>query len=170
MLKPSTISLATALALACSSAFAAPGSPKYMARITPFQQQMIEKWTDPQQAPAALRGTVSDARSEIQRMLTHVSCKANYDPKVLTLPASERTPYNDAGPMTELSAHQHRDSVCLTVDRIREWKRVGPDAIGFEVVYRSGDSLETVTKRYEARKQQTNEWQLVYPQEAQTKR
>jgi len=145
-------------------------APKYFAHITPFQQQMIEKWVNPEAAPAELRAAVADAAPTIKTLLAEASCRANYDPKLLNLPVADRTPYNDAGPMTELTDNQHRNTLCLTVDKITHWNLIGLDTLGFEVLYRSDDSLETVKKRYAATRQSKGEWHIDYwakPQTAQ---
>ena len=146
------------------SASAAEGSrsPQYFAKITPFQQKMIDKWTAPERVPEAVRPAVAAAAPEIKKLLTEVSCKADHSVKARSVPVAERTPYNDPGPMTELNDHQHRYTVCLTVDGIGNWTQPKADALGFEVRFRSDDSLETIEKHYVGVRQSGGDWRFSY--------
>lgn len=143
---------------------AKPGSaePRYSDQISPFQQKMIDKWVNPDQVPAELRAAVAEAAPTIKTLLAEASCKANYDSKTRNIPADELTPYNDAGPMTELPDNQHRLTVCVTVDQISHWTLISPDTIGFEVLYRSPDTMGTVKKRYAAARQPNGQWRIDY--------
>jgi hypothetical protein len=75
-------------------------------------------------------------------------------------PADKRTPYNDSGAMAEMSS-AHRLTVCLTVEEVR-WVELKADVLGFEVVFRSDDSLEALTKRYSATRQPQGQWHFTY--------
>lgn len=165
MIRKQNIALVIATALAtATTASIAEGSrqPQYFAKITPFQLHKIDKWTAPQHAPESLRADVTTAAPELKKFLAYVSCKADHSSKAKSLPAAERTPYNDPGPMAELNSHEHRYTVCLTVDGIRNWTQPTHDAIAFEVVFRSADSLETVAKRYVAERQSGGDWRFSY--------
>ena len=146
------------------TALAAEGSryPRYFAQITPFQQKMIETWVAPDQAPEEVRPTLAAAAPEIRKFLATVSCKADFSKEAVSVSPAERTPYNDSGPMADLNTHEHRYTVCLTVDRIRNWKRPKEDAVAFEVIYRSPDTLETVEKNYLAERQHDGSWRFSY--------
>lgn len=147
-----------------ASASAAEGSrnPQYFAKITPFQEKMIEKWTAPEHAPEAIRPTLRAAAPEIRKFLAQVACKADHSVKARSVPVAERTPYNDPGPMTELNSHEHRYTVCLTVDDIRNWRQPRTDTVAFQVIYRSDDSLETIEKHYVGVRQPGGHWRFSY--------
>jgi hypothetical protein len=151
-----------------ASAETGSAGPRYFAEISPFQLKMIDKWVNPDEAPAELRAAVTEAAPTIKTLLAEASCKSNYDSKTRSISPDELTPYNDAGPMAELPDGQHRETVCLTVDKITHWNLVGPDTVGFEVLYRSPDTLRTVTKRYAAARQPEGKWRIDYATKQQT--
>jgi hypothetical protein len=148
---------------ACLAAFlflaigpAALASPK-LAKITPFQRAVIERLVTPgKRLPA-------EAASEIKRFLAEMSCRFDASRQAFDFsvgPADKRTPYNDSGVMAEMSS-AHRLTVCLTVEEVR-WVELKADVLGFEVVFRSDDSLEALTKRYSATRQPQGQWHFTY--------
>jgi hypothetical protein len=99
--------------------------------------------TAPADLPAKASIRIAQAAPHVKRFLAEMSCRFDYSSNAHTIdmgPADKRTPNNDSGPMGEMPS-SHRYTVCLTVEEVR-WVTIAEDVLGFEVVFRSDDSLK----------------------------
>lgn len=131
------------------------GNPN-LANISDAQLAKLDAALNKPIQDAKVSAMVAEARPIIRDVIGRLACLKSFDsttfPRFL-VPGGDKYTHGPAN-----SATYHNKSLCLAVDKLRDWNALALNAFSFEVIYLAEDSGESVTRKYKLIKQPDGEW------------
>ncbi len=133
------------------------GNPN-LAALSDAQAAKLDTALNKPLQDAKMNGMVAEAKPIIRDVIGKLACLKDFDTTTFSryvAPNSNQYHYAH-GPAS--STQYHNKSICLTVEKFRDWSALALNAFKFEVVFLAEDSGESVNRKYKLIKQPDGEW------------